>query len=403
MDSELVKKLQKQAQRIQKHVKRLKRAQTAGSFMIANAWLFVPLILLGVILLVIIATGVSSSNSSCNSANISVTSTADQKAMAKSIHDNLKNQTGFTEAGIAAYLGNSQVESSLNPSAIQGGKSYDESKANDKSVAGYAFGFNQWDSGRRVSLLKEAQSQGKDWKDPSFQLDFALNHDGKDSEVLKQGLKMNSVEEATEFLRSRWERGGSGTTAQRTSYAKKWYQEFSSGSDSEATIASVDVASSSPAPAISGCDTSTTKGTSGAPVKEIPSQYKDKITNQNFTATDSSNTYPFGECTWYTYNRMSELGHPVPNYLQNGGQWAQTAKAKGLTTSDKPSVGWAVSFQPGVAGAVAVYGHVAVVEAVSDDGKKFLVSEANVVDLGTGTVSFREITLGQGMTFIQGS
>ena len=143
-------------------------------------------------------------------------------------------------------------------------------------------------------------------------------------------------------------------------------------------------------------------GTSGATVKEIPSAYKSKIKDTNFTATSSSNTYPFGQCTWYTYNRMQELGTPVENGLGNGADWGKNAKAKGYKTDSQPHVGWAVSFAQGADGADPTYGHVAVVEAISDDGKHFLVSECNVVASGTGTVSFRELTAGQGVTFIQG-
>ncbi|CAK1230469.1 phage tail tip lysozyme [Fructobacillus cardui] len=365
------------------------------------ARLFVPVgLVLSFLLLVAILVGLMGGTSNPCGTNIQVISSADQKAMAQSLHDNLKNIQGVTEAGISAYLGNTQVESGLNVSAIESGQAFDDTKAYQQSLGGYAFGLNQWDKGRRVNLLKEAQSQGKDWKDPSFQLDFALNHDGADSDLLKQGLKMNSVEEATEFLRAKWERGGAGTTSIRTEYAKKWYQTFASGDTSP--LATVDVTSSTSSSSDNGCPITENKGSASVAVKEIPENYRDKVTNQNFTSLDRSNTYPFGECTWYAYNRMSELGHPVPNYLQNGGDWARTAKEKGLSTSDKPSVGTVVSFQPGVAGAVAVYGHVAVVEAVSDDGQKFLVSEANVVNPGSGTVSFREITLGAGMTFISG-
>ena len=78
-------------------------------------------------------------------------------------------------------------------------------------ISGYALGLNQWDNSRRVELLNLAKSQHKDWKDASLQLDFALNHDGTNSELLKQGLKITNVDDATEFLRAKWERGGVGT------------------------------------------------------------------------------------------------------------------------------------------------------------------------------------------------
>ncbi|WP_248574759.1 phage tail tip lysozyme [Leuconostoc sp. MTCC 10508] len=368
--------------------------------------------ILGLVFLIILILGMFAGNSNqCQSTNTSVTVTtsADKEAVAKSIHDNLKKVSGVTEAGIAGYLGNMEVESGFNPKSIESNATYDESKAMNQSLSGYAFGLNQWDSARRVALLTYAKSQNKQWSDPSLQLDFALNHDGTNSDLLKQGLKMTDVNQATEFLRAKWERGGQGTTTKRQSFARNWYAKFSNGSSNTAvdtatngteTTQNTDNTTNN----ASDCATNVTQGmgTSEAPVKEIPSAYKNKIKDTNFTATSSTNTYAFGQCTWYVYNRMQELGTPVENGLGNGADWGKNAKAKGYKTDSQPHVGWAVSFSQGADGADATYGHVAVVEAISDDKKHFLVSECNVVSSGSGTVSFRELTAGTGVTFIQG-
>ncbi len=368
--------------------------------------------ILGLVFLIVLILGMFAGNSNqCQSTNTSVTVTtsADKEAVAKSIHDNLKKVSGVTEAGIAGYLGNMEVESGFNPKSIESNATYDESKAMNTSLSGYAFGLNQWDSARRVALLTYAKTQNKQWSDPSLQLDFALNHDGTNSDLLKQGLKMTDVNQATEFLRAKWERGGQGTTTKRQSFARNWYAKFSNGTSNTAvdtatagteTTQNTDNTTNN----TSGCATNLTQGmgTSGAPVKEIPSTYKNKIKDTNFTATSSTNTYAFGQCTWYVYNRMQELGTPVENGLGNGADWGKNAKAKGYKTNSQPHVGWAVSFSQGADGADATYGHVAVVEAISDDKKHFLVSECNVVSSGSGTVSFRELTAGTGVTFIQG-
>ncbi|CBL91637.1 hypothetical protein GCM10025878_11520 [Leuconostoc gasicomitatum] len=368
--------------------------------------------ILGLVFLIILILGMFAGNSNqCQSTNTSVTVTtsADKEALAKSIHDNLKKVSGVTEAGIAGYLGNMEVESGFNPKSIESNATYDESKAMNASLRGYAFGLNQWDSARRVALLTYAKTQNKQWSDASLQLNFALNHDGTNSDLLKQGLKMTDVNQATEFLRAKWERGGQGTTTKRQAFARNWYAKFSNGSSNTA----VDTATNGTETTqntdntthnASGCATNVTQGmgTSGAPVKEIPSAYKNKIKNTNFTATSSTNTYAFGQCTWYVFNRMQELGTPVENGLGNGADWGKHAKAKGYKTDSQPHVGWAVSFSQGADGADATYGHVAVVEAISDDKKHFLVSECNVVSSGSGTVSFRELTAGTGVTFIQG-
>lgn len=368
--------------------------------------------ILGLVFLIVLILGMFAGNSNqCQSTDTSVTVTtsADKEAVAQSIHDNLKKISGVTEAGIAGYLGNMEVESGFNPKSIESSATYDESKAMNQSLSGYAFGLNQWDSARRVALLTYAKSQNKHWSDPSLQLDFALNHDGTNSDLLKQGLKMTDVNQATEFLRAKWERGGQGTTTKRQAFARNWYAEFSNGTSNTAIDTATDGTETTQntdntTNNSSGCATNITQGmgTSGAPVKEIPSAYKNKIKDTNFTATSSTNTYTFGQCTWYVYNRMQELGTPVENGLGNGADWGKNAKAKGYKTDSQPHVGWAVSFSQGADGADATYGHVAVVEAISDDKKHFLVSECNVVSSGSGTVSFRELTAGTGVTFIQG-
>ncbi|CCF27583.1 phage tail tip lysozyme [Leuconostoc citreum] len=368
--------------------------------------------ILSLVFLIIVIIGMFSSNSDqcqSTSTDVSVTTSADKEAVAKSLHDNLKKISGVTEAGIAGYLGNTQHESGFNASVVQSNATYNETTAMNASISGYALGLNQWDNSRRVELLNYAKSQNKKWTDASLQLDFALNHDGTNSDLLKQGLKMTNVDDATEFLRASWERGGAGTTATRQSYARSWYAKFPNGSsdtavDTATTGTETTQNTDNTTNNSSGCSTNVAQGmgTSGAPIKEIPSAYKSKIKDTNFTATSSSNTYSFGQCTWYTYNRMQELGTPVENGLGNGADWGKNAKAKGYKTDSQPHVGWAVSFSQGADGADPTYGHVAVVEAISDDGKHFLVSECNVVASGTGTVSFRELTAGQGVTFIQG-
>lgn len=368
--------------------------------------------ILSLVFLIVVIIGMFAGNSDqCQSttSDANITTSADKEAVAKSLHDNLKKISGVTEAGIAGYLGNTQHESGFNSSVIQSNAPYSESQAMSPKVSGYAFGLNQWDNSRRVELLNYAKSKNKTWTDAGVQYDFALNHDGSNSDLLKQGLKMTNVDDATEFLRASWERGGAGTIATRQSYARSWYAKFSNGtSDTAVDTATTGTETSQNTDNTtnnsSGCLTNVAQGmgTSGAPVKEIPSAYKSKIKDTNFTATSSSNTYPFGQCTWYTYNRMQELGKQVENALGNGADWGKNAKAKGYKTDNQPHVGWAVSFSQGAGGADPTYGHVAVVEAISDDGKHFLVSECNVVASGTGTVSFRELTAGQGVTFIQG-
>lgn len=165
----------------------------------------------------------------------------------------------------------------------------------------------------------------------------------------------------------------------------------------------------------SSCEVESPKDTSGqvvgsnsAPTQAIPAEYQGKLSlpapdNKNY----AGNNYPFGQCTWGAYNRMAQIGNPIEWFSGdggNGGSWGASAKARGYTVvKGVPKVGWAASFYGGLAGSTPPYGHVAVVEFVNPDGS-FLVSETNVIGIGSGARSWRVIdkaTAAQ-VDFIQG-
>ena len=120
---------------------------------------------------------------------------------------------------------------------------------------------------------------------------------------------------------------------------------------------------------------------SGTPVNGVPSGFnlKTPIDTSGYTSA----SYPWGQCTWYVYNRGAQLGVSFGPYMGNGGDWRLTSH---YTVSNKPEVGDALSFAPGQAGADGYYGHVAIVEDVRPDGS-ILISESNVQ--GLGVVSYR--------------
>ncbi|MCL9640763.1 amidase domain-containing protein [Lactococcus lactis] len=104
-----------------------------------------------------------------------------------------------------------------------------------------------------------------------------------------------------------------------------------------------------------------------------------------------SESYAFGNCTQYVYNRIIQLGGKIGNFMGNGGEWGINAKIQGYYTTSVPTEGYAVSFPPGVAGSSIIYGHVAFVEKVYSDNS-ILVSEMNVK--GNNIVSERHISAG---------
>lgn len=101
--------------------------------------------------------------------------------------------------------------------------------------------------------------------------------------------------------------------------------------------------------------------------------------------------YPWGQCTWWAATRRADIGKPMPGW-GNAATWAGSAASAGYTVDGSPSAGSVIVFQPGVLGASADYGHVAMVEEVRGDGS-ILISESNA--LGLGVVSTREISASQ--------
>lgn len=123
--------------------------------------------------------------------------------------------------------------------------------------------------------------------------------------------------------------------------------------------------------------------------ESIPEEYKNLMTLPDYNGMDYnlSGSYPKGQCTWYVYNRMSQLGLTIDEYMGNGGDWGTTGRSLGYKILSKPQVGSAISFSPGAAGANETYGHVAFVEAQGENG--ILISERNVVS--EEVISYRVI------------
>ena len=112
--------------------------------------------------------------SSDSSSDTYINTNTPQQQTAKVIWDRVLKEGG-TKEGAAALLGNNQAESELQPSIIQSNATYNETKAMDATLGGYAFGLAQWDSGRRVNLLHYAKSQKKLGQILIFKLSLCLS------------------------------------------------------------------------------------------------------------------------------------------------------------------------------------------------------------------------------------
>ena len=93
-----------------------------------------------------------------------------------------------------------------------------------------------------------------------------------------------------------------------------------------------------------------------------------------------SNGYDFGYCTWYVANRIA-----VPSNWGNAYTWDNLAPQSGWTVSSVPQVGSVAQTDSGGGG----LGHVAVVEAVSDDGTMVKYSDMNGI-AGFGRVGYSD-------------
>lgn len=124
--------------------------------------------------------------------------------------------------------------------------------------------------------------------------------------------------------------------------------------------------------------------------ESIPAEYRKKMKLPDYDGKNYnlSGSYPVGQCTWYAFNRVTQLGGRVDDFMGNGGEWGTKGRALGYEVTQTPKAGYLISFTPGTAGSDPRYGHVAFVEAVTDEG--ILISEGNVV--GGTTISYRVIS-----------
>lgn len=107
-----------------------------------------------------------------------------------------------------------------------------------------------------------------------------------------------------------------------------------------------------------------------------------------FSISDVSSPYPYGQCTWYVYERVQQFDKHVGGQWGDAHNWDNSAEDAGYSVSTTPKNHTAVVFEAGQSGASALYGHVAFVEKVNDDGS-IIISESNVK--GLGIVSYRQI------------
>ena len=162
----------------------------------------------------------------------------------------------------------------------------------------------------------------------------------------------------------------SQTTATQTSY-----EAPAAASTTSTSTASTSSSTSTPAPA---AQTSSYTYTAGGGFPAVDPSFRASL-----------NGGYFGQCTYYVFNRMAQVGTPIGHSMMgNAAEWPSYARSYGYSVSHSPSAGSAIVFQQGLAGADPTYGHVAFVEAVNADGSLY-ISEMNV--RGLNVISYRTI------------
>ena len=109
-------------------------------------------------------------------------------------------------------------------------------------------------------------------------------------------------------------------------------------------------------------------------------------------AVYAGNSYAYGYCTYYAYNKRAAAGKVIGSNWGNATTWASLARASGFAVDKTPRAGDVFQSSGGWGG----YGHVGYVEGVNEDGSIY-VSEMNYA--GWNRVSTRTISASQVSSF----
>ena len=243
----------------------------------------------------------------------------------------------FTLEGASGSLANAERESDFDPKLTNpsGG------------VAGY-FQWSGWD-GNTINgdRWRNASSRTLDSTVELELMSYELNHSYKKVKDYMQ--KATDPFESAKYWSEHYEgvslSDGQTKLEKLEKDSKKWYEVFKGTIESDGSSSGNGIAGSLDIPA-------------GQVAMEIPSGYSiDKeITKEGYI----TQSYPYGECTWYVFNRAKEFGIQFDPYMGNGQDWAHKS---GYEVSNTPTKHSAVSFQGMQAGGHPTYGHVAFVGA----------------------------------------
>ena len=339
-----------------------------------------------------------------------IDATQAQKAEAQAAIDSLKSEISKLEKVIAER--NERLEEQARAVQTNGARSYVDFLLNAENLSDIVnrigvvmdlIGANrdlmqQQAEDKKQVEAKEEQQQAKLAEQQKAEeelqgLQTKLNETFDKNKVLLANL---SQEELAEISKR------DGLVAEKEAFQKRLAEEKAKAEAEAARIAeasrqalaaeaakaaeTVAAATSTPAPAAQA---------TAAPAATKQSSSYTYTTGGGFPAVDPSyraalNGGYFGQCTYYVFNRMAQVGTPIGHSMMgNAAEWPAYARSYGYSVSNSPSAGSAIVFQQGLAGADPTYGHVAFVEAVNADGSLY-ISEMNVQ--GLNVISYRTIS-----------
>jgi len=106
-----------------------------------------------------------------------------------------------------------------------------------------------------------------------------------------------------------------------------------------------------------------------APVVNYGASISNGSGSSNIYRASAGNRYTFGYCTWYVFERRTELGRPIGSFWGDAQNWANAARSAGYRVDRTPEVGAIIQNGGGL-------GHVAIVENILPNGD-IVLSEMN--------------------------
>ena len=345
-----------------------------------------------------------------------IDATQAQKAEAQAAIDSLKSEISKLEKVIAER--NERLEEQARAVQTNGARSYVDFLLNAENLSDIVnrIGVVMDLIGANRDLMQQQAEDKKQVETKEEQQQAKLAEQQKAEEEL-QGLqtKLNETFDKNKVLLANLSQEElaeiskrDGLVAEKEAFQKRLAEEKAKAEAEAARIAeasrqalaaeaakaaeTVAAATSTPAPAASNTQAQTT---TAAPAATKQSSSYTYTAGGGFPAVDPSyraalNGGYFGQCTYYVFNRMAQVGTPIGHSMMgNAAEWPAYARSYGYSVSNSPSAGSAIVFQQGLAGADPTYGHVAFVEAVNADGSLY-ISEMNVQ--GLNVISYRTIS-----------